>query len=650
MLYHNVTGMKRGLALLFVIICSAGIFLIASLFLESVWSSSENFDHEEPLIYVKAQNVMTSMEPVGTTLIVSTLVVSTLVVSTVTPSHPSPNKSAQEAERTTSMARGRQRETGATISSWGLDKIADSYRDSVFFTIVRPGEFNDLRELVGSIHRWRPLASQQVPIIYIYGYKLQKREIDEIALWRNVIFQNLGTILTPAGIHAAELVLEPTSNLLLTVLDEKKTLEGDDLRCSLMSRIVEMHGHGIFLETGHVIWENKLALIHEQLRLTGYIALRASHDDRLVLEAYMADTMAYNCFVTARWDPFSQRSCEGLTKVERSVAFFGLDESAPSDDEEGHVNSCQICIRSDAHHDWRFYKRMAVQGEGKTSKNNNNNNTNTDPNTNTINTANKTTKTKKAKVALLIPTTSRGTKEFWNLPFLSIFLPTIHKSLSTQELQKYELSFYIAYDEGDRMYEDRKNLALIIGKTRRIFAELGVPQIKMTMLRLGVSRSVTFIWNVLFAVAVAEGNDYFYQLNDDVRFVARGWLTTFVTHLQRHQKGFGVVGPHDPAFQCHIMTQSMVSRTHWQAFGWYFPPEFRNWHCDTWISLVYAGWTKCFGTMVIWNGRYEKKGNLPRYQPCKKMEFRPLTLHYQQRLKNATNNMDPSLFEPHKSS
>jgi hypothetical protein len=144
-------------------------------------------------------------------------------------------------------------------------------------------------------------------------------------------------------------------------------------------------------------------------------------------------------------------------------------------------------------------------------------------------------------------------------------------------------------------------------------------------------------------MAMADGCHYFYQVNDDLRFSSFGWLHTFARQLDR-QQGLGVVGPNDPVFDCKIMTMTMVTRTHWQIFGWYFPPEFRNWQCDTWITLVYAKYMKCFQKMVIWNGRYSNMGYLPRYTPCRKATFKPLTLHYQKRLKNSDGILEPSMW------
>ena len=36
-----------------------------------------------------------------------------------------------------------------------------------------------------------------------------------------------------------------------------------------------------------------------------------------------------------------------------------------------------------------------------------------------------------------------------------------------------------------------------------------------------------------------------------------------------------------------IFTQSFVHRTHLEIFGFLYPPVFRNWYSDDWISEVY---------------------------------------------------------------
>lgn len=502
---------------------------------------------------------------------------------------------------------------------WGLRRIICSYRDLVYFTIVREGQFRELRDLVGSIHRWRPLTSQSTPVIYIYGYRLRKREIDEISLWRNVIFQDLKTVLTPYMIFDGVQGLNKSVELVTTIDPIIFTAEGPrSIKSYLMSRVVQLHGHAIYVRIGSVFWGNTFKKLLEELKQVNYFSLKSCFGE-VVVESFVDGTEAFRCGIQATWNPWLSRDCTNWTLVQNSSIEYQIDETAPPDDEE-NLNVCHICFRDDAHHGWHFFQDKRKE-------------------------LSPTPMTELKKVAIGFPTTSRSVKEFWDLPFLMMFLPTISSSLDLEgDLHQYELSFYIGYDEGDRVYDNRELLRRIIGKARSTFADLGAPNVKFTFVRLGVSGAVTYIWNVLFSMSMADGADYYYQVNDDLRFTSFGWLQTFVGQLDR-QGGFGVVGPNDPAFNCKIMTQTMVSRLHWEIFGWFFPPEFRNWQCDTWVSLVYSKYTRCFMKMQIWNGRYSSDGGyLPRYQPCRKAEFKPLTLHYQKRLKNAQGSIDPTLF------
>jgi hypothetical protein len=497
---------------------------------------------------------------------------------------------------------------------WGVKKILDPYRDMVFLTVVREGQFRELRDLVGSIHRWRPLASQHTPLIYVYGHRLQRREINEITLWRNVVFQDVKNILTPYSVYEGLQVMNKTEGLTSEMDKEIFTADGmQSLQATLISRVVQMHGHAVFLRIGNAIWQKTFAKLRDKLRTDGYLRLRSVYGEAIA-EGYVAETEAFKCGIQAIWDPYSARGCAGWQGNVDSASDFSIDQVAPKDDDE-NVNMCHICIRDDAHHGWRLFKdhRPPVPPAKKPLR----------------------------KMALGFPTTSSGVKNFWDLPFLGVFLPTLSRSLGWEDLRRYELSIYLGYDEGDAVYENRELMKRIVGKAKSTFRDLGIPAVQVNFVRLGMSKAVTYIWNVLFGIAISDGCDYFYQVNDDLRFSSFGWMHTFASQLDR-QRGFGVVGPNDPVFDCKIMTMSMVTRLHWDIFGWYFPPEFRNWQCDTWISLVYSTYMKCFTRMVIWNGRYD--GYLPRYQPCKKATFRPLTLHYQKRLKNSEGKIDPTMF------
>ena len=57
-----------------------------------------------------------------------------------------------------------------------------------------------------------------------------------------------------------------------------------------------------------------------------------------------------------------------------------------------------------------------------------------------------------------------------------------------------------------------------------------------------------------------------------------------------------------------ILTQSVVSRTHMDIFGYYFNPKITNWGCDDWISGVYDS-----QFLYRNNTTLENRGGKPRY-------------------------------------
>ena len=96
---------------------------------------------------------------------------------------------------------------------------------------------------------------------------------------------------------------------------------------------------------------------------------------------------------------------------------------------------------------------------------------------------------------------------------------------------------------------------------------------------------LTQMWNYLFRLAYNDGNDYFYQCGDDIIFQNIDWLSECIKQLKK-QKDIGVCGPINPP-NYKILTQTLVSRKHWEIFGCYFPPQIKNWWCDDWINYVY---------------------------------------------------------------
>ena len=54
----------------------------------------------------------------------------------------------------------------------------------------------------------------------------------------------------------------------------------------------------------------------------------------------------------------------------------------------------------------------------------------------------------------------------------------------------------------------------------------------------------------------------------------------------KKQNDIGICGPINPP-NYRILTQTFVSRKHYEIFKCYFPVQIKNWWCDDWINFVY---------------------------------------------------------------
>ena len=88
----------------------------------------------------------------------------------------------------------------------------------------------------------------------------------------------------------------------------------------------------------------------------------------------------------------------------------------------------------------------------------------------------------------------------------------------------------------------------------------------------------------------------------------KGWLNLCIYHLILNID-LGVSTPQDIG-NPQLMTQSVVSRKHYEIFNYYYPPELKSWFCDNWITDLYK-----HSLGVIPRCTLENKGGKPRYTP-----------------------------------
>jgi hypothetical protein len=196
-------------------------------------------------------------------------------------------------------------------------------------------------------------------------------------------------------------------------------------------------------------------------------------------------------------------------------------------------------------------------------------------------------KNKPIHIAIGFPSTTKGNKKptIDNIPLMKTMLPSLLQSIDQND-DRYLYILYMAFDESDAFYsrpEVQRQLE------RQVMKRAEGYNIQFQMIKCVDSHGwVSFLWNAVFQYAMDDGVDYFYQINDDIRFVTRQWTESFIGMLKNNPlyPNLGVTGPFDKG-NLNLFTQAFVSRVHYEIFGYLYPYIFKNWFSDDWLSAVY---------------------------------------------------------------
>ena len=111
-------------------------------------------------------------------------------------------------------------------------------------------------------------------------------------------------------------------------------------------------------------------------------------------------------------------------------------------------------------------------------------------------------------------------------------------------------------------------------------------------------------------------------MNDDTVIETPNWMPKLIQTLQTNPiySNLGATGPVDSNNE-KIFTHSFIHRTHIDIFGYLFPPSFKNWWSDDWISTVYGKLHtfRALDVKIQHNVKGQKTGELNRYQVDKVM-------------------------------
>jgi len=190
-------------------------------------------------------------------------------------------------------------------------------------------------------------------------------------------------------------------------------------------------------------------------------------------------------------------------------------------------------------------------------------------------------------IAILIPSTSNG-RDWKSHKDTYLYSITIRSFLMSISGSQHRYTFYIGLDRGDKVLDTEEFKGNLMRLTL-VFLNVSIKFYYMDNVAKG---HLTVMWNRLFAAALADQCDYFYQCGDDIEFKTKGWVEDCIGALEASPHaatmgGGGLTGPINN--NSRILTQSFVSRKHFDLFGYYFPEELKNWFCDDWINETYRG-------------------------------------------------------------
>jgi len=204
------------------------------------------------------------------------------------------------------------------------------------------------------------------------------------------------------------------------------------------------------------------------------------------------------------------------------------------------------------------------------------------------------------KISFLVPSTTSNRD--WKCIQETYLFQILFNGLEKQKFEGYDITVYVGYNIDDAIYSiDDERM-----KCDAIFTKFKIVWIPMTDDTKG---KPTWIWNRLGEQAIEDGFEYLKLLGDDIQLPKdSGWLGCFVNKLKKNNNiGFSAGWSNNNA----IPTQFLVHKSHYEIFGFFYPPAIHNYFCDDWMYGIYPekyrNWLKQFSLLNL--------GGNPRYIP-----------------------------------
>tara|TARA_R110000772_G_scaffold130952_3_gene239194 strand:- start:728 stop:1474 length:747 start_codon:yes stop_codon:yes gene_type:complete len=193
-------------------------------------------------------------------------------------------------------------------------------------------------------------------------------------------------------------------------------------------------------------------------------------------------------------------------------------------------------------------------------------------------------------LAILIPLCSRNQK--WktieDIDFFDVFLDGFLHNYSN----KQKFKFYLGLDENDEFLMNELD-----NMKKRCDADL----FEFFILPKTCNGNPCLAWSMLYEEALKEPtNEYFYQCGSDIVHLTPNFDSFLIGQLML-MGGNGIVGGVELRYwqdrllcnQNGIIENAMVTRKHYELFGWFFPPEVKTWFSDDMLTRIYLNADLC---------------------------------------------------------
>jgi len=178
---------------------------------------------------------------------------------------------------------------------------------------------------------------------------------------------------------------------------------------------------------------------------------------------------------------------------------------------------------------------------------------------------------------------------FMTLSALNIFLKSV---LDTVPLDgSFTYGLYFGFNFQDLLFCNCELMKGFHEKIQRMIGEAPVEYHNLPIPGSEKTGLLTYYWNIIAQYAYADGCDYYFPSNDDVRLLGKGWLEVSVAALKtkcRHGPNLGIVTYKDLHFESMEYTFHLLHRTHLEINNMvYYKTYSVGAHQDPWAYSVY---------------------------------------------------------------